>query len=477
MPVNVFVSYEASDEELSRELVSHLAALKRRGEIVLLSHQDVAPGDVPERSIKAMIASSQVVLLLISAAFLESERCMRLEANVASEQSCRVIPVPLRDCDWQADPHPCFSLLPDKVTAIMSYPDRHPAWAQVAKAVRSAVEEIQSSPEPPRGGSTSGPNPFEYGSAVPPERFVGRRAQRADLRGRLGGISAQSVSIVGLHRSGRTSLFKYIEGRTHELCSADQNPLVVYLDLQAARYQTPRGILEGIRRGVEGQLGRSPWDPRHTDDEYAVEEGLLALSKQGARLVVLIDEFESIAARLDRFQDWGADFRSKASRGCFALVIATQRPLGEVYAQCGLTSPFDNIFSTTTLGAFAREEWRELVVSRYQQSSASPSDADLDLVDELSGGLPFYVQMAGSLLWQHRAHKEVRAAFAIQSEATFTRLWGKLTLAEQLALRRASGVSGASEKSVIHTLTRYGLLRADGSIFSSAFAAFVRGRT
>lgn len=318
-------------------------------------------------------------------------------------------------------------------------------------------------------------NPFGYGVPVSPEHFAGRVEQRADLKARVGGISAQSVSVVGLRRSGKSSLLKYVASRIHEFCPPEQNPLVVTLDLQSRQLHTPQGILEGLRRGIERQTGRTPWRQDQSSDGFAVDDGLEALRDSGVRLLVQIDEFEQIAKRLDEFQDWGEDFRAKASAGYFALVLSTQDPLEEVYKECGLTSPFGNIFSTVTLGALKPVEWTEFVQSGFAQTGRTASEADLAFIEELSGGLPFYMQMAASLLWQHLDRDKVRAEFLVQSAERFRELWERLMVPERSVLRRASGLGGPIPISprAINDLERHGLLR-DGRVFSSAFAAWVR---
>jgi hypothetical protein len=194
------------------------------------------------------------------------------------------------------------------------------------------------------------------------------------------------------------------------------------------------------------------------------------------RLIVLLDDLQRIGARLDRFQDWGEDFRAKANAGYLALVVASRRTLAEVYGACGLTSPFGNIFSTVTLGAMLREEWVVLVQQGFQRAQVDLTAADIALIDELAGGIPFYVQMAASLLWQHRDHHVVRLEFQLQVRDRFAELWIGLSPKEQRVLRYQSGASREIDVSqeVTQDLVRFGLIRPSGGVFSTVFAAFVR---
>jgi len=322
-----------------------------------------------------------------------------------------------------------------------------------------------------------GASPFEPGIAVAPERFIGRDLQRAAVKVRIGGISAQCVSIVGQYRSGKSSLLKYIHERIGEFCTVEQKPLVVLLDLQATKHHSPEGVLEGIRREIERQTGMTPWRREDNADGFAVDDGLAALHGRGVRLiVVLLDELERIGARLDRFQDWGEDFRAKATAGYLALVIASRRSLAQVYLDCRLTSPFGNIFMLVTLGAMPREEWILLVRQGFQRTHVDVTNADIDLIDDLAGGLPYYVQMAAMLLWHHRNHDTVRREFQFQTRERFMELWGGLSAMEQRALRHRSGASRGIDisRETMQDLERFGLIRPSGGLFSTSFAAFVR---
>jgi len=340
----------------------------------------------------------------------------------------------------------------------------------------SLVDHHPDKPTRSTSPNTIGTSPFVPGTAIEPERFIGRDAQRADIKVRIGAVSAQSVSIVGQFRSGKSSLLKYINGRIGEFCTVEQKPLVVSLDLQANKHHSPEGVLEGIRREIERQTGTAPWRREDNADGFAVDDGLAELRARGVRLIVLLDELERIGARLDRFQDWGEDFRAKATAGYLALVIASRRTLTQVYSDCGLTSPFGNIFTTVTLGAMPRAEWTSLVRQGFQRAQVDIANADIELIDELAGGLPYYVQMAALLLWQHRSHDIVRRDFQLQTWERFTELWGGLSAMEQRALRHQSGASLGIDVSreVTQSLVRFGLIRSSGGVFSSAFGAFVR---
>lgn len=341
------------------------------------------------------------------------------------------------------------------------------------KVVEAALKKESSEARQER----TGVNPFEYGLPVTPAHFFGRRRQLADVKSRIGAISAQCISIVGLRRSGKTSLLRYIRERPMEFCQASQQPLIIYLDFQSERYHTPEGVIEGLRREIAKVSGSEPWSRNENGDEYAVEDGLSALRDRGHRLIVLIDEFERISARLDQFQNWGEDWRAKASAGLLALVVASRRPLAEIYKLCGLTSPFGNIFNTTILGALEKEEWQGLVGKGFNSSGVEVRENELDFIEELTGGQPFYTQMVAALLWQFEDHGKVYSEFKFQAEPIFASLWNELSEVERRTIRQISNGSigpGAGD-SVTKLLGLYGLLKANGQVFSRVFEEYVRG--
>ncbi len=321
----------------------------------------------------------------------------------------------------------------------------------------------------------AGTNPFVAGTVITPAQFYGRLDQRRSIKDRIGAISPQCISIVGFRRSGKSSLLRYVRERIGEFCPPEQQPLVVSLSLSDTRFHTPAGITEGLRRGIAQATGSSPWQQADNLDAWAVDDGLQSLRDRGRRLIVLLDEFEQVGARLEAFHDWGSDCREKAGvQGYFALVIATVRPIDETYTELGLTSPFGNIFTSTELGALAPDEWHALVRQGFAPTAVR--NTDLALLDDLAGGLPYYTQLAAQLLWSQHDHARTRAAFALQAAPRFAELWRDLSDSERHALRYAAGLPNlaAPANAVQARLQRHGLLRADGRLFSSALVEWVR---
>jgi transcriptional regulator with XRE-family HTH domain len=333
-----------------------------------------------------------------------------------------------------------------------------------------AIDLQSSEIEEDRTGQISG-NPFIYGDPVPPEKFYGRQAARLDVKNRIGAIMPQSINIVGFSGMGKTSLLNYIKARPMEFIANDRKPMIINLDLgNTGRFSSPADVLEGLRRGImREQNGQEPWSQDENDNSWAVEDGLERLKNRGVLLVVILDEFDMLAPRLDQFQLWGSDWRSKASiQRLFSLVVASKRPISEIYKSLEKDSPFDNMFSLTILSVLERDSWQKLVQEGFIESKVSKSI--LDLIDDLTGGFPLYVQMIGALLRQEQELKQVEKTFAIQSEQRLWRLWKDLNKQEKIVVQNLD-----DDIAVINRLKQYGIVRTDGKLFSRVFMELVRG--
>lgn len=323
-----------------------------------------------------------------------------------------------------------------------------------------------------------GINPFDYGTPVSPERFYGRKQAILEVKSRIGAISSQSINIVGMRRNGKTSLLRLIRERTEMFCQPQQKPLIVTLDLEYPRFNTPEGIIEGLRREIFKVIGTEPWRQDVNGDPYEVEDGLILLREQGYRLIVILDDFEEIMRRLELFKEWGNDWRAKASAGMLAMVIASKSPFSEYWREHFATSSFSNIFQIIFLGALDRESWHSLVKDGFIQSGEVDvvTDKLMDWIDELAGGFPFYVKMAASMFWQYGDYEQARSEFIYQATPHFQELWADFTASERQIMKNAAGKISIQSNARVDRLKHYGLLRLNGGLFSSAFAEFVRNQ-
>src|ERR1700676_3417548 len=103
-PIEVFYAYSHKDESLRDELETHLSILKRRGIISCWYDRRISGGMEWDDKIDDYLNRADIILLLVSADFIASDYCYEKEMTRAMERhelkEARVIPVILRDCDW-----------------------------------------------------------------------------------------------------------------------------------------------------------------------------------------------------------------------------------------------------------------------------------------------------------------------------------------------------------------------------------------
>ena len=149
-PARLFYSYSHKDEDLRNELEEQLALLKRQGLISGWHDRRIVPGQEWAAAIDENLESADVILLLVSAAFLNSDYCYDKEMTRALERhetkQARVIPILIRAVDWSEAPFSKLQILPKDAKPVTSWPNRDEAWTDVAKGIRKAIEDLRTNP-------------------------------------------------------------------------------------------------------------------------------------------------------------------------------------------------------------------------------------------------------------------------------------------------------------------------------------------
>ena len=87
-----------------------------------------------------------------------------------------------------------------------------------------------------------------------------------------------------------------------------------------------------------------------------------SIVRRGISVVVLLDEFELLAANERLTPYFFARLRGLTTKYGLAYLTASQRPLFAITAdEKILSSPFFNIFVTLPLGLFSKEEAQEII--------------------------------------------------------------------------------------------------------------------
>src|SRR6266704_2132576 len=108
MSISIFFCYAHEDETLLKKLKAHLRPLQRQGLITVWYDRDISAGSEWEQQIKEQLNSAQIILLLVSPDFMDSDYCYSIEMQRAIQRHQRgeerVIPIILRPVHWQIPP-------------------------------------------------------------------------------------------------------------------------------------------------------------------------------------------------------------------------------------------------------------------------------------------------------------------------------------------------------------------------------------
>ena len=144
--IKIFFSYAHEDEDLRDELAKHLSILQRQGVITAWYDREISAGTEWAGEIDKHLNTAQVILLLISADFLASNYCYDIELTRAMERhaarAARVIPVILREVDWKGAHFGKLQALPTNAEPVDNWASRDRAFADIARGIRKAVEEL-----------------------------------------------------------------------------------------------------------------------------------------------------------------------------------------------------------------------------------------------------------------------------------------------------------------------------------------------
>lgn len=297
-------------------------------------------------------------------------------------------------------------------------------------------------------------NPFFHRGAIRrQEEFHGRSAEVGEILGLL--RNGQSVSLIGPRRIGKSSVLLHL-ARPQTRANQELDPphaIFVLVDCQEFGGSPPEEVYEVLLSVLidrAEEMGIDVGEVTRFGTYRSLDRVLNRVQKAGARVIVLLDEFELLAANERLTPYFFARLRGLTTKYGLAYLTASQRPLFDITADEEiLSSPFFNIFVTLPLGLYSEEEARTLLQKRLEGTGVSFSKRLRDHLLYLVGPHPFFLHIAGYHAFQSVAEgtspegqgelAEVDAPIEMESDSHLSYLWQNLTLEEQYALTTLEG--------------------------------------
>jgi hypothetical protein len=231
-------------------------------------------------------------------------------------------------------------------------------------------------PSPPHANgndkaTASAPNPFLIGPPIcDPRYFFGRAYELKRIFDLLKRFPLQNVAVIGLKRTGKTSLLHYLRcitttdparlrpGQRSDWLPQAERYRWIFVDFQDARMCSRERLL----RYLLTSLGLEPPEPCDLN-------GFLDLVSQELKTptIILMDEISAAldSPELDQ-QFWGSlrSLGSNLTGGKLAFILTSHELPAQLAYEHGKPSPFFNIFGHTfNMGPLTEAEAKELVAS------------------------------------------------------------------------------------------------------------------
>ena len=144
--LHLFFSFVKQDQSYLDEIEKGLTMLKRQGYISIWDERMISAGAEWRREVEEHLDLADIILLLISQDYLNSDFSYEIELKRAMERynagGVRIIPILINPCDWKQSPFSQLQVLPKNLKSVSEWQDQQAAIRDIVKNVQIAVEEI-----------------------------------------------------------------------------------------------------------------------------------------------------------------------------------------------------------------------------------------------------------------------------------------------------------------------------------------------
>ncbi len=369
----IFVASAAEDHDDLREVLRQLSPLARSFGVVIHSRDDVRVGEANHATLASLAAQADVLLLIVTAAFLDDDLCSTVLLPMAEqkqrEKQGSVLAAYCKPCMWDVTAIGSLCVLPSNGIPVRLWPNPEAAWTEVARAVRACVQ----------GQAASQRTPATLGVPPSPEAFYGRSADRTALKERLAAAVRSSgelpkahvlTTLRGTAGMGKTTLALHLanDPEVHEMFSGG----VVWSPLGTSRLVSAELVRIGRLFGAGDMVSEA-----RMSQLVARLQGLLRERK----VLIVVDD-------VSHPEDAAAYRRILGPQS--ALLVTTRQPA----TARNLSAVADSVYELT--GLDAADAFAMFSALAPSVAAAEP-DASAALLLAL-GHVPLAIRVAGSLV-------------------------------------------------------------------------------
>lgn len=176
----LFFSYSHADETLRNMLEKHLSGLKRQGVIETWHDRRINAGEEFVGAIDRHLENADIILLLVSADFLDSDYCYNIEMERALTRhragEAHIIPVILRHCDWHDTPFGKLLAVPTDGKPVTAWADHDAAFLDIVRHIKAVIQKGATDSAPP--SERLAPKPRAFPVATPSHRSSNLRVRK-----------------------------------------------------------------------------------------------------------------------------------------------------------------------------------------------------------------------------------------------------------------------------------------------------------
>jgi len=139
-PIKVFISYAHANENYKNELKKHFAPMIRNKEVLVWDDRQISPGINWDNEIHEKLYAANIIIMLISPDFLDSEYIYGQEFSIALNRHRKeawAIGVIVEDCLWEVTDIAKFQMLPIDAKPIAVFPK-----AEVNSVYKDIVKKV-----------------------------------------------------------------------------------------------------------------------------------------------------------------------------------------------------------------------------------------------------------------------------------------------------------------------------------------------